>query len=58
VHTVNATALAAPRIILSILENYWNEDKQVVEMPEVLKPYLPFEKISKKRQGVLINSDN
>lgn len=27
VHTINATALAVPRIILAILENYWNEDK-------------------------------
>jgi seryl-tRNA synthetase len=43
VHTINATALAVPRIILAILENYWNEDKKVVEMPEKLKPWLPFE---------------
>lgn len=49
VHTVNATALAVPRIILAILENYWNEDKKRVEMPDVLKPFLPFEYISKKR---------
>jgi seryl-tRNA synthetase len=27
VHTTNATALAVPRIILSILENYWDETK-------------------------------
>jgi seryl-tRNA synthetase len=25
VHTVNATALAVPRIILAILENFWDE---------------------------------
>lgn len=26
VHTVNATALAVPRIILAILETYWDEN--------------------------------
>lgn len=45
VHTVNATALAVPRIILAILENFWNEKTNTVEIPDVLKPYLPFEKI-------------
>lgn len=54
VHTVNGTALAVPRIIMAILENYWNEEKKVVEMPEVLRPLLPFEVIGKKRQSVVI----
>ena len=27
-HTINATALAVPRVILSILENYWDEEKK------------------------------
>lgn len=54
VHTVNGTAMAVPRIIMAILENYWNEEKQIVEMPEVLKPYLPFEYIGKKRQSVML----
>lgn len=48
-HTVNATALAVPRIILAILENYWDGNKGVVEIPDVLKPFLPFERISQKR---------
>ena len=30
VHTVNATALAVPRIILAILENYWDEASKTV----------------------------
>jgi seryl-tRNA synthetase len=55
VHTVNGTAMAVPRIIMAILENYWNEEKQIVEMPEVLKPYLPFEYIGKKRQSVMLS---
>ena len=27
VHTVNGTALAVPRIILTLIETYWNEEK-------------------------------
>ena len=57
VHTVNGTAMAVPRIIMAILENYWNESKQVVEMPEVLKPYLPFEYIGKKRTSILLTGN-
>jgi seryl-tRNA synthetase len=55
VHTVNGTALAVPRIIMAILENYWNEDKKRVEMPEVLKPYLPFENIGQRRQSIVLS---
>lgn len=47
--------MAVPRIIMAILENYWNDEKQIVEMPEVLKPYLPFEYIGKKRQSVMLS---
>ena len=54
VHTVNGTALAVPRIIMAILENYWDEAKGVVEMPEVLKPYLPFERIGGPRRPSVI----
>jgi seryl-tRNA synthetase len=57
VHTVNGTAMAVPRIIMAILENYWNESKGIVEMPEVLKPYLPFEYIGKKRQSILLSGN-
>ena len=54
-HTVNGTALAVPRIILAILENYWNEEKCRIDMPEALKPYLPFESISTKRHSVILS---
>jgi seryl-tRNA synthetase len=58
VHTVNGTAMAVPRIIMAILEKYWNESTGTVEMPEVLKPYLPFEYIgSKKRQSILLSGN-
>ena len=56
-HTVNATALAVPRIIMAILENNWNEEKKSVSMPECLKPYLPFEEIKQKRHSIFLNSD-
>jgi seryl-tRNA synthetase len=39
---VNGTALAVPRIILSLLENHYDEQKNVLELPSVLKPYAPF----------------
>lgn len=56
VHTVNGTALAVPRIIMAILENYWDEEKGVVEMPDTLKPFLPFERIGpNKRQSIVLS---
>lgn len=44
VHTLNGSALALPRIMAAILENYQVEDG--VDVPEVLEPYLGFSKIS------------
>ena len=37
-HTVNGTALAVPRILMAILENFQTEDGKV-KIPEVLHPY-------------------
>lgn len=37
-HTVNGTAVAVPRIIMAILENFQTEDGKVI-IPEVLRPY-------------------
>ncbi len=37
-HTVNGTAVAIPRIIMAILENFQTEDGKVI-IPEVLVPY-------------------
>jgi seryl-tRNA synthetase len=39
-HTLNATAMAVPRIVLAILENNQLEDGSVT-VPDVLRPYLP-----------------
>ena len=38
-HTLNATACAIPRMIVTILENFQQEDGSVI-VPEVLRPYL------------------
>lgn len=43
VHTLNGSALALPRIVASILENYQTEDG--IELPACLHPYLGFNKI-------------
>lgn len=47
VHTLNNTASAINRPIIAITENYQREDGSV-DMPEVLKPYLPFDRITKE----------
>ena len=39
VHTLNATACAAPRMIVAILENFQQEDGSVA-IPKVLQPYM------------------
>ncbi|MGI9255920.1 MAG: serine--tRNA ligase [Salinispira sp.] len=44
VHMLNGTALAVPRAIISILENFQEEDGSVL-MPEVLRPWLGFDRI-------------
>ncbi len=38
-HTLNGSALAMPRVIVSILENYQREDGSI-EVPDVLRPYM------------------
>jgi seryl-tRNA synthetase len=37
-HTLNGSALALPRVIIAIMENYQREDG-TIEIPEVLRPY-------------------
>jgi seryl-tRNA synthetase len=39
VHTLNGSGLAAPRVIIAIMENFQNEDGSIT-IPEVLRPYL------------------
>ncbi len=43
VHTLNGSALALPRIVASILENYQTADG--INLPACLHPYLGFEKL-------------
>ena len=46
VHTLNGSGLALPRTMISVMENYQNEDGSI-SIPAVLKPYLPgLERIS------------
>ena len=47
VHTLNNTALASPRILIALIENYQQADGSVA-IPEVLQKYLPFSKIDLK----------
>jgi len=42
-HTLNGSALALPRIVAALLENYQTEDGIII--PEVLRPYTGFDKI-------------
>jgi seryl-tRNA synthetase len=44
VHTLNGSALALPRVMAALLETYQQEDGSVL-MPEVLHPYVGFERI-------------
>ncbi len=47
-HTLNNTAIASPRILIPILENFQNKDGSVT-IPEVLRPYMNgLEKIEPK----------
>lgn len=43
-HTLNATAFAIGRTLIAILENFQQSDGSVL-VPEVLRPYLPFDRI-------------
>lgn len=40
VHTLNATALAVPRVIIAIIESGWDENTGTVKLPKVLHPFL------------------
>ena len=44
VHTLNGSGLALPRVMISIMENYQQEDGSVV-IPEALRPYTGFDRI-------------
>lgn len=40
-YTVNGTAMAIPRVLACILENHWDDVEGVVQVPEVLRQYMP-----------------
>ena len=46
VHTLNGSGLAVPRVMIAILEHYQQEDGSVI-VPDVLKPFAGFDRISK-----------
>ncbi len=39
VHTLNGSALALPRMMIAVIENYQNEDGSIT-IPDVLRPYM------------------
>jgi seryl-tRNA synthetase len=45
-HSLNDTALASPRILVPLIENYQNKDGSIT-VPEVLRPYMGKEVIRK-----------
>lgn len=47
-HSLNNTALAMPRILCQIVENYQQEDGSIL-VPEVLRPYMGKDVITKNR---------
>lgn len=49
VHTLNATALANPRMMVAILENFQQADGSV-QIPKALHKYLPFKSIESQRK--------
>ena len=49
VHTLNNTVIATSRVMVSILENYQNEDGSVT-IPEVLRPYMFNKKVIGKKK--------
>jgi len=46
-HSLNNTAIATPRILISVLENYQEEDGSVA-IPEVLRKYIGKDKITRQ----------
>ena len=39
VHTLNASGLALPRVIIALLETYQRDDGKI-DVPEALRPYM------------------
>ena len=48
-HTLNGTACAIPRLIISICETYQNLDG-TISIPAILRPYMNMESLTKSSQ--------
>jgi len=46
VHTLNGSGVATPRLVIALLETYQQADG-TVEIPEILRPYTGYDKITK-----------
>lgn len=44
VHSLNNTAIAVPRMLIPVIENYQQKDGSI-KVPEALLPYIPFKRI-------------
>jgi len=49
VHTLNGSGIALPRLMISIMENYQNEDG-TINVPKVLQPYMGGKKVINKKE--------
>lgn len=49
-YTLNNTAVASPRILIPLLENYQNADGSVT-IPEVLRPYMGGRTVIKRKEA-------
>ncbi len=45
-HTINGSSLAVGRTLIALIENYYNEDEKIINIPDALKSYLSFDTIS------------
>ncbi|MCJ1252818.1 Serine--tRNA ligase, mitochondrial [Lignoscripta atroalba] len=48
--TVNGTALAVPRVLAALLENYWDHKEMCVRVPQVLWPWMHGTEVIRKRR--------
>lgn len=48
-HTLNGTALAVPRVIVALIENFYDPSKMQIAIPKVLQPFMDNKKFIKKQ---------
>lgn len=46
--TLNGTATAVPRVIVALIEQYYDPETETVEIPAVLRPFMGIDRISKQ----------